>query len=107
MEKHLLRKFQSGRSPEPDKIQGFWLKKTKLVHGTASQRKNRLNEGQLPEWMSQGGTDLNNDLYKRKSAEKYCPALFGSCSQRYQSPDKQRGYRGTLRRKERTNHALP
>ena len=45
----------------------------RLVNG-----KNRLNEGQLPEWMSQGATELNNDLYKRKSAEKYCPALFGT-----------------------------
>ena len=86
------------------------------MHGRVSQRKNRLNEGQLSEWMSQGGTELNNDLDKRNSAEKYRPALFGSCSLRsqqkdskityleksdfFKSPDKPRGYRTTLRKKE-------
>lgn len=43
MEKQLLRNFSKWKN-EQDYIQGFWLKKTNLVHRRmASQRENTLN----------------------------------------------------------------
>ena len=75
--KESLKKIQSGmpncKSPGPDLVQGFWLKKFSSLHGRVrSQFKECLHSGFVPSWLTRERTALlQKDKNKSIIANNY------------------------------------
>ena len=74
MTKH-LRKIANWKAPEPDGLQGFWLKGfTSCTERIALQLQDCLTTNQIPEWLTRGRTTLIiKDKEKRNVASNYRP----------------------------------
>ena len=73
--KKILRKMPNWKAPGPFCGQGFWLKKFKsILEGLRRNFQKRLENGNVPMWMTKGRTILMQiDIEKGKAASNYRP----------------------------------
>ena len=66
------------KSPDPDLVQGFWLKNFIGFHGRVrSKLKERLDSGFVASWLTKGRTALlQKDKSKGNIASNYRPITF-------------------------------
>ena len=54
-----LKKYQTGKTPAPDGIHGFWFKKFTSIHDRHATEMNKcIQKTKIPEWMTIGKTTL-------------------------------------------------
>ena len=70
MEKQLLRNFPSRKSPEPDNMEGFWLKKKILQGRRASQRENMQSRRGAVAWVDGNRRDWTEQIIWIKETQR-------------------------------------
>ena len=76
MVKQQVKKIPNWKTPVPDGVQGFWIKKLTSLHERIASQLNDLimNEKVIPSWMTTGKTVLcQKDPAKSNAVDNYIP----------------------------------